>query len=118
MTRFTKISIAAALACAALSYGSAAALARGGRSVTNEKGSIRAVSAEQGWYGIVPDSDEGTVYAPEGLPEELKRDGLRVVFSGEVGEIPPNVRMWGTPLKLTKIEALERASKPRCPGGR
>lgn len=54
-------------------------------------------------YGIVPDSDPGTRYAPETLPGELQQDGLRVLFAGVLTTPPPGVRLWGTPLRLTSI---------------
>jgi len=54
-------------------------------------------------WALQPEDDEGTRYAPDELPEEFLVDGLAVIFSGEVGEIPPNVRLWGTPLHLTDI---------------
>lgn len=57
---------------------------------------------EQGW-ALVPDGVPGTRYAVDDLPPELREDGLEVVFSGVLGEIPPNVRLWGTPLELTSI---------------
>jgi hypothetical protein len=65
------------------------------------------VNVEAGWYGIVPDSDQSIRFAPDGLPEEFRKDGLQVVFSGRVEEIPPNVRTWGRPLTLTKIRKVE-----------
>jgi hypothetical protein len=68
-------------------------------------GRVEKVSEE--WYGLVPDGPAGTRYAPDRLPEELRQDGLRVVFSGVVGEIPPKARTWGRPLRLTAI-ARER----------
>jgi hypothetical protein len=54
-------------------------------------------------YGIVPDRDPGTRYAPDALPAEFRQDGLRVVFSGVLASPPPDVRLWGTPLKLKTI---------------
>ena len=72
--------------------------------LTDVKGTIEAVRPEVGWFGIVPDSDRGTRYAPDRLPDEFKKDGLRVVFSGRAGRVDPNVRTWGIPLVLTKIE--------------
>jgi hypothetical protein len=58
-------------------------------------------------FGLVPDSDPGTRYAPvKELPEEFCQDGLRVRFSGVLQESPRGVRLWGTPLKVTKIETL------------
>lgn len=68
-------------------------------------GVIEAVNPGNGWFGIVPDGDRGTRYAPDRLPDEFKKDGVRVVFSGRVGRIDPNVRTWGIPLTLTSIRA-------------
>ncbi len=67
------------------------------------KGAILAVRPDAGWYAIVPDSDRGTRYAPDRLPDEFKVDGLRVVFSGRVKPVDPNVRSWGVPFELTNI---------------
>ena len=101
----------------ALALGLAAALALAGTAragddtpqagdvIENVPGFVQHVRED--WYGLVPDSDPGTRYAPDSLPEEFRVDGLRVRFSGIVGEIPPNIRMWGTPLQLTHIERLE-----------
>jgi hypothetical protein len=72
--------------------------------LTNVTGTIEAVNPRAGWFGIVPDGDRGTRYAPDRLPEDFKKDGLRVVFSGRVGPVDPNARTWGIPLTLTKIE--------------
>ena len=66
-------------------------------------GAVVEVNRQNGWYGIVPDDDRGTRYAPDRLPDELKKDGLRVVFSGRVGQVDPNVRTWGIPLTVTSI---------------
>lgn len=56
-------------------------------------------------FGLVPDDDPGTRYAPtEPLPEEFRVDGLPVVFSGEPGD-PSEIRgrRWGTPIRVTEI---------------
>ena len=71
--------------------------------LTEVAGTITAVNASQGWFGIVPDSDKTVRYAPDTLAEEFKKDGLRVVFSGRVGPVNPNARAWGIPLALAKI---------------
>ena len=75
--------------------------------VTDAHGAIVEVNQQNSWYGIVPDDDRGTRYAPDRLPDEFKKDGVRVVFSGRVGTIDPNVRTWGIPLTVTAIR-LER----------
>jgi hypothetical protein len=71
--------------------------------LTDVHGLVVAVNERNGWYGIVPDDDRGTRYAPDRLPDEFKKDGVRVVFSGRLGQVDPNVRTWGTPLTLTRI---------------
>lgn len=63
-------------------------------------------------FGLVPDSDPGTRYAPtEPLPESFQSDGLRVRFSGVVGDPDEGGgrggRRWGTPLEVTHIEILD-----------
>ena len=68
------------------------------------KGAIQAVRPDAGWYALVPDTDRGTRYAPDRLPDEFKVDGLRVVFSGRIKPVEPNVRAWGIPLELTNIQ--------------
>lgn len=73
--------------------------------VVDQRGTVRQISGDV--YGLEPDSDPGTRYLPETLPAEFKQEGLRVIFSGTVGEIPPNVRMMGTPFTLTDIRRLE-----------
>jgi hypothetical protein len=72
--------------------------------LTNVAGKIEAVNPRAGWYAIVPDGDRDTRYAPDRLPDDFKKDGLRIVFSGRVGRVDPNARTWGIPLTLTKIE--------------
>ena len=69
----------------------------------NVRGAIVAVNVNAGWWGIVPDADRGTRYAPDRLADEFKVDGLRVTFSGRVKPVDPNVRAWGVPLELTAI---------------
>ena len=68
-------------------------------------GTIRQVSA--GLIALVPDARPATRYVPQNLPEGFQQDGLRVVFSGWLEEIPPNVRMIGQPLVLTALRRQE-----------
>jgi hypothetical protein len=69
-----------------------------------EPGTIRQVGAFG--FGIVPDREPGTRYAPDHLPAEFHVDGMRVLFSGTPTSPPPNVRMWGAPLRLRSIRRL------------
>jgi hypothetical protein len=54
-------------------------------------------------YGIVPDRDPGTRYAPDRLAPEFEVDGLRVIFSGAETAPPSGARLWGTPFHLVSI---------------
>ncbi len=77
--------------------------------IVEGKGTVAHVG--QNWYGIVPDMQSGTCYAPVNLAEEFRIDNLRVYFKGKVGEIPPNIRMWGTPLVLIEIRKLNTSNE-------
>ena len=57
-------------------------------------------------YVVHPASEPGTWYclSTDALPRDLQRDSTAVRFSGNRGEIPPNVRMACTPLELIAIE--------------
>jgi hypothetical protein len=74
-----------------------------GDEIQEAKGTIRKVSTA--WFGIVPDQDPGTRFAPDRLPEQYRHDGLRVVYSGVVKDLPGG-RTWGIPLQLTEIREL------------
>ncbi|NIO04658.1 MAG: hypothetical protein GTN74_08590 [Proteobacteria bacterium] len=80
---------------------------REGNHILDERGTIQRVSPGSAWYVIVPDYDKMQRFAPINLPEDFRRDGLRVLFSGRIGEIPANVRLVGTPLEITRIETLD-----------
>ena len=52
---------------------------------------------------LIPDNNSSQRYIASNLPKELRQENLQVTLSGDVGKIPPNVRMMGTPLKLKRI---------------
>jgi hypothetical protein len=52
---------------------------------------------------IVLEAGASERYVATDLPEELKKDGLELLVDGDVGRIPANVRMIGTPLQLNCI---------------
>ncbi len=75
--------------------------------IDNVKGTV--VKVGSFGFGLVPDDDPGTRYAPtEPLADAFRSDGLRVRFSGELGD-PSDTkgRRWGTPLNVTHIEVLD-----------
>lgn len=58
---------------------------------------------------VVPEGIDGR-YSAGMLPKELQQDGLPLTVSGDVGKIPPNVRMIGTPFRITcvKVSAADK----------
>ena len=63
---------------------------------------------------LVDEAHEGKQYTGGLLPEELQKNGLKLLLSGDVGKIPMNVRMIGVPFRPTKIKvskAIQRQYK-------
>lgn len=79
----------------------------GSNYIKDVTGTIRVLLAARDINVIVTDGNDRKRYLPSNLPDGFKIDGLKVVFSGKVGKIPPNATMLGTPLELTKIEELK-----------
>ena len=76
--------------------------------VSHEAGKIRLISSTQeNGYVIIPDDDDTQRFLPKNLPDKFKKDGLNVIFSGKICEIPENVRLMGTPLILIEIEEVK-----------
>jgi len=67
-------------------------------------GTIRYISIEGGFYGIVADSGER--YDPINLPQEFAKDGLRVKFQVKEVRGRVSVRMWGRIVRIIKIAKL------------
>lgn len=60
---------------------------------------------------IVPDTDPNQRYVATDLPAELRKDGLHLSIDGDVGAIPPNVRMIGVPFHITCIKVTSSDRK-------
>ena len=75
--------------------------------LTDVLGTIQQVANNPKWFVIVPDFDTSIRYLPSNLPPELRQNGIRVQFSGRIGEIPPNVRLIGIPLDLRFIQKIQ-----------
>lgn len=103
LARYRAICVIGMALTALLGCGSSGPVGAQSDVVKDAKGAIQAVRPDAGWYAIVPDSDRGSRYAPDRLPDEFKVDGLRVVFSGRIKPVEPNVRTWGIPFELTNI---------------
>lgn len=85
-----------------------AVLVAGAFTADEQTGTVRRVGSFG--FGIVPDRDTGTRYAPDRLPAEFQVDGLRVVFTGSEVSPPPGARLWGTPFRLAAIRRAEAAA--------
>ena len=66
---------------------------------------VRWISLEGGFYGLV--AEDGARYLPVNLPEEYKKDGLKIKVRGKVKTDVATIYMWGTPLEITEIEVLD-----------
>jgi hypothetical protein len=66
--------------------------------VKNVRGTVRHIANDQ----YVIETTDGR-YLPDKLSKELKKEGMRVRFWGKVGKLPPNARLLGTPLQISKI---------------
>jgi len=79
-------------------------------SISNVKGVVKFLDNKE-TVVIIPNDNPNGRYIASNLPEEYKVEGLKVTFSGDVGIIPPNVRMLGTPLKLKNISVCKCEQK-------
>jgi hypothetical protein len=72
--------------------------------VVNMTGTVVKISDNS--FGIKTDSEPKYYeqFLPGNLPENFKIDGCSILFSGKRGEIPPNVRLWGTPITLSSVQ--------------
>jgi len=72
--------------------------------VISANGTIEYISLEGGFYGIV--TDEGEKYLPLNLPEEFKKDGLRVWFKAKPKNVA-TIQMWGKPIEILEIKLIK-----------
>jgi len=72
-------------------------------------GTVVYVELEGGFFGII--ADDGTHYLPDNLPESCRVDGLLVKFTGIERAPAPNIRMWGTSLRILSATPLGKEVK-------
>ena len=72
------------------------------KTIKNIKATVKILDNKE-TFVLVPNDNLNGRYIAYNLPEEYKVEGLKVTITGDVGIIPPNVRMLGTPLKLKLI---------------
>lgn len=73
------------------------------RTVKDKQGEILMIGSNV-TINILPGTERYKVCE---VPEEIKIDGTKVKFSGEVLEIFPNERLMGTPTRLTEIFKID-----------
>ncbi|KYH42450.1 MAG: hypothetical protein AYL33_002640, partial [Candidatus Bathyarchaeota archaeon B63] len=71
------------------------------KSVISEIGTIKFFPFEGGFYGII--TEKGN-YLPLNLPEEFKKDGLKVWFKARVREDIVTIYGWGKPIEILEIK--------------
>ena len=77
--------------------------------VKKQIGQIKRITQEV--YAIVTE-DNRNRFVPCNLPRKFQKDGLLIIFSGNIKEIYPNERVIGTPFKLTKYKVMKNL--PKC----
>ena len=77
--------------------------------IKNQKGAIQLF--EEGAVVITINGNDSKRYTTTQLPDTWKQNGLQVTFTGRVGEIPPHIRMIGTPLQLKCIHVSKTDAK-------
>lgn len=73
------------------------------RSIVNTSGTVRYVNIEGGFWGVIGDDKE--LYDLINMPTELKKDGLRIRFSGKPLK-GGSTRMWGTMIDVKSIAVI------------
>jgi len=68
-------------------------------------GTIKYIPIEGGFYGIITEKAER--YLPVNLPEEFKKDGLRVWFKAKPKKVA-TIHMWGKPIEILEIKPIEK----------
>ena len=67
-------------------------------------GTVVYLSFEGGFYGIK--GDDGKNYDPTNLPEEFRKDGLRVQFEAKQLKNQVSFHVWGNIVELVHIRKL------------
>ncbi len=68
------------------------------------RGTVRYVDLEGGFYGI--ETRDGTRLDPVNLPDDFKKDGLRITARVERLKDRISIHMWGTLVRILEIERL------------
>ena len=77
---------------------------QGEKEIISAKGTIKYIPLEGGFYGI--ETDKGEKYLPVNLPQEFKKDGLKVWFKAKQKKTI-TIYQWGKPVEILKIKLIE-----------
>ncbi len=78
------------------------------KKIISAEGTIKYIPLEGGFYVI--ETDEGEEYLPLNLPEEFKKDGLRVRFKGKLRKVT-TIYGRGKPIEILEIEKISEVGK-------
>gem|GEM_PF-4816924 len=70
--------------------------------IIEERGVVKYIPLEGGFYGII---GCGGRYIPLNLPEEFKKDGMKVIFKARLKDVV-TIYMWGKPVEIIEIKRL------------
>jgi len=71
----------------------------------NTTGTVRFQELEGGFWGII--ADDGRKFDPMGLDAKFQKDGLRVRFEATPETDMMSTRMWGSMVRITRIEIVK-----------
>ncbi len=94
-------------ACAHPPQGGSEAAAPGApeaTAVVRGTGTVTHVTLEGGFWGIL--GDDRKQYEVSGLPDKLKKEGLRIRFEGRLRPDAVSTRMWGPVLEIVSASPL------------
>ncbi|QYJ90501.1 hypothetical protein [Shewanella halotolerans] len=76
------------------------------KAITMTQGTVRYFNLEGGFWGIV--ADDGRHILPQNLPQEYRKDGLRLSFKAQEVKDMMTIQQWGILSKLSDIEVIGR----------
>ncbi|HDD45030.1 MAG TPA: hypothetical protein ENG63_09270 [Candidatus Desulfofervidus auxilii] len=83
---------------------------QGEKEIISSTGTIKYLSLEGGFYGI--ETEKGEKYLPLNLPEEFKKDGLKVWFKAKLKKVAA-IQMWGKPIEILEMSEIGETLKEK-----
>ena len=73
-----------------------------------EQGKGKVIKINDELWAIQPESSKTMRYGICQIPEDLKKDNLSVIFSGEIKKIDPNIRYAASPFVIKELVVVEK----------